>query len=164
MSLTKEILRITAKYYPIGYSQLFEYIYEETVYGRKLNKRSVHAIINRLEKNGLIQKKVKGWSITSSGKIILNSSGAVIKKFFNPGSFKEKIQKPKNQILIFDIPEKRKRWREWLRSELVGFGFTMIQKSVWLGPPLPQDFIKYLNENGILRHIRFFRVDEKDII
>jgi len=67
-------------------------------------------------------------------------------------------------IIIFDIPEKKKRYREWLRTELVGFGFTLIQKSVWLGPALPKEFVEYLNEVKLLKHVRFFRATENDLI
>ncbi len=72
--------------------------------------------------------------------------------------------KPRKLIIIFDIPEKKKRYREWLRNELVGFGFNLVQKSVWIGPGLPKEFIEYLNETGLLKHIRFFQATEKDLI
>lgn len=163
MSLTKEILRITARYHPIGYSQLFQYLYDETVYGKKVNKRSVHAIVNRMEKNGLI-KKENGWSITSSGKNILDKKFSTIKRFFDLENFHKNKAKEKRLIVIFDIPEKKKKYRDWLRLELIGFGFTLIQKSVWLGPSLPKEFVEYLNENGLLKHLRFFRATEKDLI
>jgi len=164
MSLTKEILRITARYHPIGYSQLFEYIYKETTYGKKLNKRSVHATINRLEKKNFIKKNNKEWSITGDGKISLENKGSDIKKFFKPEKVIDNREKPKKLIIIFDIPEKRKKYREWLRMELVGFGFILIQKSVWLGPSLPKEFVEYLDEIGLLKHIRFFSATEKDLI
>lgn len=163
MSLSKEILRITARYHPIGYKQLFEYLYEETVYGKKINKSSVHTIINRMEKKGLIEKG-KHWSVTPDGKVFLNKEDTGLKKFFDKTKFHKNIQKEKQMIAIFDIPEKRKRYREWLRLELIGFGFTFIQKSVWLGPPLPKEFVKYLSEVGILKYVKFFHVTEKDLI
>ena len=164
MSLTKEILRITARHHPIGYSQLFEHIYKETVYGKKLNKRTVHSIINRLEKGNLITTKGNAWHQTKAGKTYLEKEVISIRKFANRGKVRSGQERPKRLIAIFDIPEKRKRWREWLRGELIGFGFTMIQKSVWLGPALPKDFLEYLNEIGLIKHIRFFAVSEKDLI
>ena len=164
MSLTKEILRITAKYYPVGYSQLYEYLYNETIYGKKLNGNSVHTIINRMKRNGLLRKKSKGWSITAEGRTYLNKKDSGIKKFFKSENIIDNREKVKRLIIIFDIPEKKKRYREWLRTELVGFGFTLIQKSVWLGPALPKEFVEYLNEVKLLKHVRFFRATEKDLI
>lgn len=164
MSLVKDILRITAKYYPMGYGQLYEYLYDETTYGKKLNKNSLHATLSRMKKEGLLRNKNKEWSITPEGQGLLESKKAIIKKFFRPENVIDNREKPKRLIIIFDIPEKKRKYREWLRSELVGFGFTLVQKSVWLGPALPKEFVEYLNESGLLKHIRFFRATEKDLI
>jgi len=160
MNLTKEILRITARYNPVGYVQLYEYLYEETTYGKKLNKRSLSTILSRMKKNKLLKEQNGRLSPTSDGKVFLEKINTGIKKFLKTGS-KTGI---KNLIVIFDIPEKKKRYRDWLRMELIGFGFTMIQKSVWLGPSLPKEFIEYLDEAGLLKDVRFFQATEKDLI
>lgn len=164
MSLVKEILRTTARYYPLGHRELYERLYSETTYGKKININSLDATLSRMKKNGLLKNKDRKWSITPEGKGILENTKADIKKFFRPEQVIDNREKSKRLIIIFDIPEKRKKWREWLRSELVGFGFTLIQKSVWLGPSLPKEFIEYLGEAGLLKHIRFFRATEKDLI
>ncbi|MEX2013847.1 MAG: hypothetical protein WD896_00645 [Parcubacteria group bacterium] len=164
MSLTKEILRITAKRYSVGYPQLYEYLYDETAYGKKLNKNSLHATLSRMKKTGLLINKNGEWSITSEGKTSLDKKNSGIKKFFRRENVLDNREKSKNLIITFDIPEKKKHYREWLRMELVGFGFTMIQKSVWLGPALPKEFVEYLSGSGLLKHIRFFRATKKDLI
>jgi DNA-binding transcriptional regulator PaaX len=164
MSLVKDILRITAKYYPMGYGQLYEYLYDETTYGKKLNRNSLEATLSRMGKNGLLRNKNREWSITSDGRIFLEKKSVAVRKFFKRENVINNRGKQKNLIIIFDIPEKKKRYREWLRFELVGFGFTLVQKSVWLGPSLPREFVEYLSEIGLLKHIRFFRATEKDLI
>ncbi|MCR4279488.1 MAG: hypothetical protein NUV78_01985 [Candidatus Zambryskibacteria bacterium] len=164
MSLTKEILRITARYHPIGYSQLFEYLYNETVYGKKLNENSVRAIVKRMEKNGLIKKNGKKWLLTVNGGNNLEKRHLVIKKFLNPKDVMINRQKEKKLIIIFDIPEKKKKYREWLRTELIGYGFSLVQKSVWFGPPLPKEFVEYLGEAGLLKYVKFFKASERDLI
>ncbi|MCR4279711.1 MAG: hypothetical protein NUV78_03175 [Candidatus Zambryskibacteria bacterium] len=164
MSLNKEILRITARYHPLVYSQLYEYLYEETVYGKKLNKRSLSTVLNRMKRNGLLKNKDGKWSPTAGGRVYLEKINTGIKKFFTPGTIVSNRRKFKRIIIVFDIPEKKRRYRDWLRMELVGFGFTLIQKSVWLGPGLPKEFIEYLDEAGLLKHIRFFHAEEKDLI
>ncbi|OGI94256.1 hypothetical protein A3A03_03235 [Candidatus Nomurabacteria bacterium RIFCSPLOWO2_01_FULL_40_18] len=46
---------------------------------------------------------------------------------------------------MFDIPETKKAEREWLRWHLKKFNYSMIQKSVWVGPsPLPKEFLDYI--------------------
>ncbi len=162
--MVKEILRITARYYPMGYGQLYESLYSETIYGKKLNKNSLSATLSRMKKAGLLETRDKKFVVTKEGREQLDKSGTNKKSFFNKKDFITNIEKPKNLIIIFDIPEKQKLYREWLRSELIGLGFTMIQKSVWLGPALPKEFVEYLSEIGLLKHIRFFRTTEKDLI
>src|SRR3989344_2635589 len=56
---------------------------------------------------------------------------------------------PKNLLLIYDIPEGRKKERDWFRRQLKNFDFVMIQRSVWVGPsPQPTDFLAYLKRIG----------------
>ena len=165
MSLTKDTLRIIARYYPLGNRALYEHLYEETIYGKKLNRRSLSVILSRLKKNGVLKNENGQWSATSEGKVLLNEKEPEkIQKFFSSKTFQANRAKSKKLIVIFDIPEKRKRYREWLRMELIGFGFIMIQKSVWLGPGLPEEFVKYLEEERLMKHLRFFQATEKDLI
>ena len=164
MSLSKEILRVTARFYPMGYTDLYEHLYGETVYGKKINRNSLRVILSRMKGQGLLIKDGGRWAITREGrKALAEDKKPDIKKFFQSGRVRNQ-SKIKKLMVIFDIPEKRKAYREWLRSELVGFGFTMIQKSVWLGHALPKEFMQYLDEIKLLRHLRFFRVDERDLI
>ena len=159
-SLPKEILRIIASRYPLGNKELYQYLYGKN--GR-LNKNSLSATLSRMKKNGLLRLDKQKWATTQEGEELLKSKNSEIRKFFP--NHKPKINKlPKTTIVIFDIPEKKKRYREWLRSELIGLSFELIQKSVWLGPSLPKEFIKYLEETKILKFIRFFRASEQELI
>lgn len=164
MSLVQDILRTTAKYYPMGYKDLYEHLYGETIYGKKLNRNSLQATLSRMKKEGLLSSKNRRWGPTSDGVTFLKKSGDGIKKFFKRENVLGNREKLRKLIIIFDIPEKKKKYREWLRTELVGFGFNLVQKSVWFGPGLPKEFIEYLSESGILKHIRFFKATEKDLI
>lgn len=66
---------------------------------------------------------------------------------------------PKNLLLIYDIPEGRKKERDWFRRQLKNFDFTMIQKSVWVGPsPLPADFLDYLKRIGLQKEFKTFKL------
>lgn len=71
-----------------------------------------------------------------------------------------RISKPKKwdgkwRVLIFDIGEKRKLYREAFRGKLKELGFAQLQKSVWICP-YPCD-----GEVEILR--RFFGLSEKEM-
>jgi DNA-binding transcriptional regulator PaaX len=66
---------------------------------------------------------------------------------------------PKNLLLIYDIPEGRKKERDWFRRQLKNFDFVMIQKSAWVGPsPLPEDFLSYLKEIGLQKEFKTFKL------
>lgn len=57
------------------------------------------------------------------------------------------------RIIIFDVPEKLRGKRDFLRKELKEFGFMQLQKSAWVYPyPLPQEFTDLWEDAGILRH------------
>lgn len=142
---------------------IYDILYEGQPPGKK-RERTLRSTLTRMKKEGLLHNKNRIWSISSEGRELLDLGKEKIKKFFRPESIIDNREKPRKLIIIFDIPEKRKRYREWLRTELVGFGFNLIQKSVWFGPGLPKEFIEYLDEVGLLKHVRFFRADEKDLI
>jgi DNA-binding transcriptional regulator PaaX len=158
--MPQDILRIIARYYPMGNRQLYDYLYGKN--GR-LKMGTLSSTLSRMKKKGLLRMRGRKWSIAPEGRELLASKNSDIKKFF-PNVKAGNEDKERCLIIIFDIPEKKKRYREWLRSELVGFGFDLIQKSVWFGPALPKEFVKYLDEIRLLKHIRFFRATEKDLI
>jgi DNA-binding transcriptional regulator PaaX len=84
-----------------------------------------------------------------------------IKKRIYLRSFISSFRKdaPKNLLLIYDIPEGRKKERDWFRRQLRNFDFTMIQKSVWFGPsPLPIDFLAYLKRIGLQKEFKTFKL------
>lgn len=66
---------------------------------------------------------------------------------------------PKNLLLIYDIPEGKKKERDWFRRQLKNFGFIMIQRSVWVGPsPLPEEFLNYLKRIGLDKEFKTFKL------
>jgi len=66
---------------------------------------------------------------------------------------------PKNLLLIYDIPEGKKKERDWFRRQLKNFNFVMIQRSVWVGPsPLPEEFLVYLKRIGLQKEFKTFKL------
>jgi DNA-binding transcriptional regulator PaaX len=66
---------------------------------------------------------------------------------------------PKNLLLIYDIPEGKKKERDWFRRQLKNFDFVMIQRSVWVGPsPLPEGFLTYLKRIGLEKEFKTFKL------
>ena len=66
---------------------------------------------------------------------------------------------PKNLILMYDVVEEKKKERDWFRRQLKNFGYTMIQRSVWVGPsPLPKEFLNYIKAIGLQEHLKTFKL------
>lgn len=160
MNIVKETLK-TISNYPGGYSTLYEIIYNESINNYKSKKQVFKNTLSRMKRRGLILNKKGIWKITEEGEKLLKEKKSAFVNF--P---KKKINKniTKTMIVIFDIPEKKRIYRDWLRGELVGFGYELIQKSVWFGPSLPKEFIEYLNDKKLLQYIKFFKANESDII
>lgn len=165
MSIVQELLYIVSNY-PGGYRVLYDILYDSQPPASKRDRcrfeNTLRTTLSRLKKKGLVKNTKGKWSISNEGKDFLNSIRSNIKRFFP--SHKASTKSEKQTIVIFDIPEKKRRYRDWLRSELIAFGFEPVQKSVWFGPALPREFIEYLDQAGILEYLRFFKVSESDLI
>ena len=108
--------------------------------------------IYRLNKKGII--KAKGNSIYINKENLLNFSttkNSVMKGIFPNNT--EKI------LISFDIPEKKKKIRDWLRNQIKYWDFEMIHKSLWFGyGPLPKEFNERLRQLGVFENVRIFKV------
>src|SRR3989344_2562284 len=53
----------------------------------------------------------------------------------------------------------KKKERDWFRRQLKNFDYTMIQRSVWVGPsPLPKEFLDYVKAIGLRDHLKTFKL------
>ncbi len=60
---------------------------------------------------------------------------------------------------MYDIPENKKKEREWFRRQLQKFDYIMIQRSVWVGPsPLPKEFLDYVKKIGLSGQMRTLKL------
>lgn len=67
------------------------------------------------------------------------------------------------RMIIFDIPEKKRKYRDYLRQILKTLGFKELQKSIWVTPhPIP-DFLKELLWEERMKYFtRFITIKEID--
>lgn len=131
--------------------------FNQILYERKMQryKRGViQSSLSRLSKRGYVKKSDQGWSATERGQKHLKRT-----RLF------EYIESPfgKNAgagtIISFDIPERDRVKRNWLRNQIKIFGYKMLQQSLWVGPgPLPKDFISRLEDMGIRKNVKTFKI------
>mgnify|MGYP001582366406 CR=1 FL=1 len=119
----------------------------------------LYNIISWLKRDGLIEKKKNGrWRATTKGK---ERWAKIIERLKNPlpSTRYQKDDSKELKIIVFDIPEKEKRKREWLRRALNALGFKMLQKSVWIGrSKLPEEFINDLAKLHLLSYIEILAI------
>lgn len=116
---------------------------------------AVRNSISRLKKKKYLLFSGSTISVTKTGKLYYNKRSSRMQVFASPFS----KNSPKNLLIFFDIPEKRKAEREWLRRQLRVFDYEMIQKSVWVDPdPLPKEFRDYLDKVKLSSNIKFFKL------
>ncbi len=124
---------------------------------RELELQKFYSLLNRLKRQGLVEKKGSKigsmWKITKNGLEKLGLSK--LKKVIDYPIV------PENQfkIIIFDISEKEKWKRAWLREALQFLGFTLFQKSVWIGKcKIPESFLTDLKDLNLIDCVHILEI------
>lgn len=124
----------------------------------EFNKKTLQNNITKLKKLGLVIKdpERKVLCLTNEGErfvAYIEDRYEVLSK-----NWDEKVR-----VVIFDIPEKKRKWREWLRSELSLLQYKALQKSVYIGKtPLPQGFYQEIIEAGLGKYVFIFTMADFD--
>lgn len=71
------------------------------------------------------------------------------------------VSDKKLKIFAYDIPEREKQKRAWLREVLRLLGFRMLQKSLWIGKSkIPEGFLQDLRKKEIMDHVHIFEISK----
>jgi len=125
-------------------------------------KKSIDNTLHRLKEKGLIYQekrdKERMWKLTAAGE-------KYAKNLYLLKNSKERELPKEDRVLrifVFDIPEKDRGFRNFLRRELIGDGYQMLQKSVWIGKrPLPQSLFETIKERNLITSVHLFKIKEK---
>jgi DNA-binding transcriptional regulator PaaX len=125
-------------------------------------------MITYLKNNGLLQRKTMG----DKTKLYITAAGrkklAMLRRerrFDEGGRGYESTLGNKLIIVTYDIPEKSRRDRDWLRAFLKRLGLKLIQRSVWLGKVvIPQRFIEDLALRRITEFVEIVEVGSSGTI
>lgn len=119
------------------------------------SQNSLSGTLSYLRKTGLVEVLDNELKVTLKGQKYIKKKMDSLRQFH----FSFNKNAPKNLIVMFDIPETKKAEREWLRWHLKKFNYSMIQKSVWVGPsPLPRGFSDYLEKIKIKDCFKTFKL------
>ncbi|MDF7808570.1 PaaX family transcriptional regulator C-terminal domain-containing protein, partial [Pontiellaceae bacterium B12219] len=96
------------------------------------NRRAFKASVKRLQKNGLL---VEPHTDGSMPTLQLSERGAAhLPAYYNPTRYWSKPWNKWWYILMFDVPEKDRAYRDTLRNFLKTQRFGCLQRSVWVTP------------------------------
>ncbi len=127
----------------------------------KKKKEDFSRFVRRLKDRGYLNIK----DSKNRKAVILTSKG--MKRIFN---IKIKLEEKKRrvdkkwQMVLFDIPEKKRKVRDSFRKQLKYLGYQRLQKSIWVCPydvlETTQQLIKY---HKLERFVRLLLVEEVKI-
>ncbi|MFA4818075.1 MAG: hypothetical protein WC608_05170 [Parcubacteria group bacterium] len=121
---------------------------------KKFKENTIRQSIWRLQEGGFVVRKGKNYCLTARGKnlaaYIISRKKAIDKKWDG-----------KYRVVIFDIPEKKNKLRDWLRYELILLNYKKLQESVFIGKwPLPVELIKDIKRNKIGDCVNYILADK----
>ena len=130
-------------------------------FGRKEDWKSFSQLIYHLKRKGYIRIQ----NLEHRQGVLLTKKGAEkVLKMQEPIDQKQKRKDGKWQMVIFDIPEKKKGLREILRGVLRAIGYERLQDSVWICPyEAEKETEKAIREYGIDPYVKVFLIEEVDI-
>ena len=135
----------------------------------KKQRQRAYEFLYRLKKDGLAKQEKLGrrliWEITSKGR----EKEKFLKKLLSsrelPAGDYKRERSDAIVIVSFDVPEKQRRKRHWLRAVLKRLEFRMLQKSVWIGKvKIPKEFIDDLQKLDLLEFVEIFAVTKAGTI
>ena len=120
---------------------------------RKISQNIYCQNIYRLKKRGILEDKNDTFYLSQKGRVF----------FQNPyKKVKEKPLKDNKILVIFDIPETKRKVRTWIRNQIKEWDFEMIQKSVWIGyGPLPKEFTERLKILKVNDGVKIYNLRKK---
>lgn len=122
--------------------------------------RSVFLKFRDLENAGYLSKRKKNnqsfFHLAPKGKLR-------VLKYLGLERLKIKKWDKQWRVVIFDLPETLKKWRDFLRRELKAMGFFPLQESVYIIPyPVTGELDEWLTEWGLRKYVRYLTVSEID--
>jgi len=103
------------------------------------DKHRLYRLLSDLRRDGLLEanetKNGREWSLTDTGRKELLVSRSEVKRGYTKSPGGDVV------VVSYDIPQKLRYERDWLRSVLHILGFQMVHRSVWIGKVLiPETF------------------------
>lgn len=121
---------------------------------KEIKEITIRQNIRRLQKHGFVEKKENKYLLTAAGKKLASY-------IFKRKKILAKKWDKKYRVVIFDVPEKKRSNRDWLRNELYVLEYSQLQESVFISKfPLPADLIKEIKEKKMSNCVNYLLMDK----
>lgn len=125
------------------------------------HKKTIFDTIYRLEKEGYLQKVEeqgrKKYLTTLKGKVKILAYLKIDRKWDG-----------KWRIVVFDVPETKKKMRNFFREKLADLGFRKLQESVWICPyniaNIVEELIDLCQAKPYIHYLLVEEIDNKDTL
>jgi len=136
----------------------------------KKRKSNINPYYFNRSVRGLIDKKLLEEKKIAAGycELVLTEAGEKQAKGFSIFDKSIKFKKSKKwdkkwRVVIFDIPEKNRRFRDILRSHLYALDFYKIQKSVFVSPhPYEKSILELVSVYSAMPYVRVITAEKVD--
>lgn len=125
--------------------------------------RQLQQLLSKLKRQGIIASTLHDdhvmCRLTKRGIAKLAKLKQLLQRKPLPSSLYTKEVSLTFTIVTFDIPERERYKRDWLRSVLQNLSFTMLQKSVWIGKiKIPEQFLADLHKLQLSSFVEILQI------
>ena len=161
VSLAQSILAALRYGNTLSIKAINKHPYTQLLSGGK-NPGTYRSTLSRLIKSNLITREGDSINLTEFGRDESLSAFIRVESALYKTNFFQKWDGAW-RILFFDIPEKKRKYRDFLRKILRRVGFKEMQRSIWAYPyPVPSFLSGLLYHKDIRAHVRFITTDSLD--
>lgn len=142
-----------------------DFIWLRKNYQKERRRKHFSHFLNYLKRKNYIKIKNleagKAIFLTQKGKEkVLKAKLKILFQDFK-NSKPKKRKDEKLLMVIFDIPESKRSWRNALRHGLIALGYAFFQKSVWVSPfDIYKETQKIIIECGVEKYVQIFLIEE----
>lgn len=140
--------------------------FSETFGGFSDRRKLLSDTAYQLEKAGVLEevsREKTGRKITKEFKLTQKGMMRAVKLCMERDKLKKLVNE--RRLIIFDIPEKQRFFRDYFRQLMKDLGCTMIQLSVWQADfELPDDFLLLVGELGLQSRVIVYKVRPEEAI
>lgn len=136
------------------------------IYERRKRERTFSQFIYYLKKKGYIKIK----NLEGKEGILLTKKGvekALKAKLRSALPKEKKLKRRKDgrcEMVAFDIPERKRKLRDYFRFGLQGLGYIKFQQSIWISPfEVMKETEKLIRELSLKPYVRIFLIKEIEV-